>query len=168
MNGENGGLDKNARIVIVGAGPAGLSTAWFLHKHGFDNVTVIERLGRIGGLCKSLTVDGMSYDLGANYVTWAYRETLAIAKEVGAGTYPEKPYTSIELNRDETRFIKYRSLFERYLLTLRYGRSSWHRFDICGSAGGCAAASIFLTIWQKFTTTRSCASRSGIGWNRTG
>lgn len=115
MNGENGGLDKNARIVIVGAGPAGLSTAWFLHKHGFDNVTVIERLGRIGGLCKSLTVDGMSYDLGANYVTWAYRETLAIAKEVGAGTYPEKPYTSIELNRDETRFIKFRSLFEAVL-----------------------------------------------------
>jgi cation diffusion facilitator CzcD-associated flavoprotein CzcO len=68
MNGKNGGLDKNARIVIVGAGPAGLSTAWFLHKHGFDNVTVIERLGRIGGLCKSLTVDGMSYDLGAPFI----------------------------------------------------------------------------------------------------
>ena len=76
-------IDKTSRIAIVGAGPAGLSTAWFLSKRGYHNVTVLEKLGRVGGLCKSLTVDGMSFDLGANYVTWGYQETLAIAKEVG-------------------------------------------------------------------------------------
>jgi protoporphyrinogen oxidase len=88
-------IDKTSRIAIVGAGPAGLSTAWFLAKEGFHNVTVLEKLGRVGGLCKSFTVDGMSYDLGANYVTWEYQETLAIAREVGATTYTEKPYTSV-------------------------------------------------------------------------
>jgi phytoene dehydrogenase-like protein len=62
MKNENGKIDKNATIVIVGAGPAGLSTAWFLSKNGYHNVTVLEKLGRVGGLCKSLTVDGMSYD----------------------------------------------------------------------------------------------------------
>jgi phytoene dehydrogenase-like protein len=46
-----------------------------LAEQGFHNVTVLEKLGRIGGLCKSLTADGMSYDLGANDVTWAYQET---------------------------------------------------------------------------------------------
>ncbi len=97
-------IDKTSRIAIVGAGPAGLSTAWFLSKQGFHNVTVLEKLGRVGGLCKSLTVDGMSFDLGANYVTWAYQETLAIAKEVGASTYAEKPYTSIDVAPDRMSF----------------------------------------------------------------
>ena len=114
MKNENGKIDKNAKIVIVGAGPAGLSMAWFLSKNGFHNVTVLEKLGRVCGLCKSLTVDGMSYDLGANYITWAYQETLKIAKEVGASTYPEKPYISIELSDDETKF-KYRPFFEAIL-----------------------------------------------------
>ncbi len=114
MKNENGKIDKNAKIVIVGAGPAGLSTAWFLSKNGFHNVTVLEKLGRIGGLCKSLTVDGRSYDIGANYVTWAYQETLKIAKEVGASTYPEEPYTSIELSDDETKY-KFRPFSEAVL-----------------------------------------------------
>jgi hypothetical protein len=107
-------IDKASRIAIVGAGPAGLSTAWFLAKEGFCNVTVLEKLGRVGGLCKSLTVDGMSYDLGANYLTWEYQETLAIAREVGATTYSEKPYTSIDVAPDRKSF-RYRSLFEAVL-----------------------------------------------------
>jgi hypothetical protein len=114
MTSSNSTIDKNANIVVVGAGPAGLSIAWFLSKHGFHKVTVLEKLGRIGGLCKSLTIDGMSYDLGANYLTWAYQETLKIAKEVGASTYPEKPYTSIDLGPDKTSFT-YRSLFDALL-----------------------------------------------------
>ena len=111
---ENGKIDKDAKIVVVGAGPAGLSTAWFLSNNGFHNVTVLEKLGRVGGLCKSLTVDGMSFDLGANYVTWAYQETLKIAEELGASTYPEKPYISLELSDDETKF-RYRPFSEAIL-----------------------------------------------------
>ena len=114
MQNEKSKIDKNARVVIIGAGPAGLSTAWFLSKNGFHNVTVLEKLGRVGGLCKSLTVDGMSYDLGANYVTWAYQETLKIAKELGADTYEEKPYTSLEINDDETEY-RFRSFTKAIL-----------------------------------------------------
>lgn len=110
-------IDKNSRIAIIGAGPAGLSTAWFLGKEGFHDVTVLEKLGRVGGLCKSVTIDGMSYDLGANYLTWAYTETLAIAKEVGAQTYREKPYTSIEIVTDAEgkETARYRPLKEAVL-----------------------------------------------------
>lgn len=97
---------KNVRIVIIGAGPARLSTAWFLMKNGFKNVTVLEKLGRVGGLCKSITIGGASFDIGANYTTWAYKETLKIEHEVGATTHDEKPYTSIELNDNETNYTE--------------------------------------------------------------
>jgi hypothetical protein len=93
MDKKTNGISRDARIAIIGAGPAGLSTAWFLSQNNFLNVTVLEKLGRIGGLCKSINVQGRSYDIGANYVTWAYTETLRIAKTVGATTYKEKPYT---------------------------------------------------------------------------
>ncbi len=110
-------IDKKARIGIIGAGPAGLSTAWFLGKHDFRNVTVLEKLGRIGGLCKSLTIGGMSYDLGANYITWAYTETRKTARELRATTYMEKPYTSIEIstNAEGKESARYRPLKEAVL-----------------------------------------------------
>ncbi len=114
MKNTNNAIDKTDKIVIIGAGPAGLSTAWFLVKNGFYNVTVLEKLGRVGGLCKSFTVDGMSFDLGANYVTWAYQETLKIAREIGASTYQEKPYTSIQLDKDGTAY-KYRTFIKAIL-----------------------------------------------------
>ena len=109
MSTLNSKIPKDANIAIIGAGPAGLSTAWFLAKNGFQNITVLEKLGRVGGLCKSITVGGRSFDLGANYLTWDYQETLAIAKEVGADTYPEKPYTSLDIDDDLTR-AEYRDL----------------------------------------------------------
>ena len=106
-------ISRDKRIAIVGAGPAGLSTALLLSKHGYHNVTVFEKLGRIGGLCDSITVDGRSFDLGANYVTWAYTETLKIAQAFGATTYQEKPYTSIFVSPDGK--VTYRDVVQAIL-----------------------------------------------------
>ncbi len=100
---------NNQRIAIIGAGPAGLSCAWFLQKMGYHRVTVFEKLGRVGGLCKSLTVEGKSFDIGANYLTWDYTETLRIAKELKIETYKEKPYTSIKIDQCE-HSAKYQSI----------------------------------------------------------
>ena len=82
----------------------------------------------------------MSYDLGANYVTWAYQETLKITENVGASTYPEKPYISIELYDDETKF-RYRPFSEAILHDpytkekVRSFLSSLRQFDILSFAG---------------------------------
>lgn len=43
------GDKKDAKIVIVGAGAAGIAAATKLHKHGFKNVKVLEAKNRIGG-----------------------------------------------------------------------------------------------------------------------
>jgi hypothetical protein len=91
------GIAREARIAIIGAGPAGLSAAWFLKRHGFERVTVFEEQGRVGGLCNTLTEDGCSFDLGANYVTPSYRETLKLAREVGAARYRARPWTAVRV-----------------------------------------------------------------------
>lgn len=84
-------FDKQTRIGIIGAGAAGLTAAHFLKKLGYENITVLEKAGRIGGKCCSFTYGGKSFDLGANYITSSYHEVKKLANEYGADMYTEGP-----------------------------------------------------------------------------
>ena len=58
------GISRDARIAIVGAGAAGICAAWYLKRAGFRRVKVLEQSPRLGGKCRSLTVDGQSGMIG--------------------------------------------------------------------------------------------------------
>jgi protoporphyrinogen oxidase len=50
------------RVVILGGGLAGLSTHWHLQKAGYANCFLFEKESRIGGLTRSETVNGFTFD----------------------------------------------------------------------------------------------------------
>jgi hypothetical protein len=102
--------DADPRIVIIGAGPAGLSAAYYLKQRGYRNVILLEKLGRVGGLCKTITCDGHAFDLGANYITPAYREIRRMAAEVGATMYSERPFVAMTVPADGGP-VTYKSIF---------------------------------------------------------
>ena len=52
-------------VVVLGAGPAGLSAAWELSKEGV-HVDVLEMESQVGGLCRSTRKDGFIFDLGGH------------------------------------------------------------------------------------------------------
>ncbi|MGE3537420.1 MAG: phytoene desaturase family protein [Candidatus Tectimicrobiota bacterium] len=54
------------RVCIVGAGPGGLAAAMLLAHAGLD-VTVLERLPRIGGRTATLEAEGLRFDVGATF-----------------------------------------------------------------------------------------------------
>ncbi|MHC5210975.1 MAG: protoporphyrinogen/coproporphyrinogen oxidase [Planctomycetota bacterium] len=54
------------RIVIVGAGMAGLGAGLTLQRAG-RQVTILERLDAVGGLAKSVAVNGHVFDVGPHY-----------------------------------------------------------------------------------------------------
>ncbi len=51
-----------AKIVIIGAGPTGLSAAYHLEKKGFFDYKLFEKESETGGLCRSMYQDGFTFD----------------------------------------------------------------------------------------------------------
>ncbi len=51
-----------AKIVILGAGLTGISTAYHLEKKGFFDYKIFERDETIGGLCRTIIQDGFTFD----------------------------------------------------------------------------------------------------------
>ena len=118
MEGES--ISRDSRIVIVGAGAAGLCIAWYLKSAGFKHVQVLEKSARLGGKCRSLTVNGQSFDLGANYVTSAYKRVRELASHVGAGMYVEKPGHVIDVDTGKIQSILGEVLSRISFLTLAW------------------------------------------------
>ncbi len=114
------GISRDARIVVVGAGAAGLCTAWYLKSAGFRHVQVLEKSPRLGGKCRSLTVDGQSFDLGANYITSAYTRVRELAAHVGATMYTEKAGHAINVKTGEMRSILAEVLSRTSFFTLAW------------------------------------------------
>lgn len=63
------------KIGIIGAGPAGLFTAWLLRKRGLS-ATVFEAQPYVGGICRSFLWYGFTCDLGAHRLFTDDEETL--------------------------------------------------------------------------------------------
>lgn len=55
-----------SRVVIIGAGPAGLTAAWELAEAGVRDVTVLEATRAIGGLSQSVEYKGNRIDIGGH------------------------------------------------------------------------------------------------------
>lgn len=51
-----------ATIVILGAGPTGLSVAYHLEQAGFHDYKIFEKEATTGGLCRSVQQDGFTFD----------------------------------------------------------------------------------------------------------
>ena len=58
-------MDSKNKIVIIGAGISGLTTAYLLNKKGFD-VTVLEKKKEPGGSIETVMERGFLFDRGPN------------------------------------------------------------------------------------------------------
>src|SRR2546429_2035386 len=56
------GKAKNGKVVVLGGGVGGLSALWHLQKAGFNDSFLFEKESRVGGLTRSETVNGFTFD----------------------------------------------------------------------------------------------------------
>ena len=57
--------DTNEKVVIIGAGPAGLTAAYELSKAGLPS-TVVEKDRIVGGLARTVNYNGYRFDIGGH------------------------------------------------------------------------------------------------------
>ena len=55
------------KYLILGAGPAGLAFACYLHQHGENSFLILEKESEAGGLCRSVAVDNAPLDIGGGH-----------------------------------------------------------------------------------------------------
>lgn len=79
---------RKVDVAIVGAGFAGLTAARELTKQG-KSVAVLEARDRVGGRCLNYSIgDGEITERGATFAGPTQDHILALAKEMGVGTFP--------------------------------------------------------------------------------
>jgi protoporphyrinogen oxidase len=72
-------MSAEPRILIIGAGPTGVSAAWRLQEHGHRNWRLLEAGASAGGLASSVVDDaGFTWDLGGHvlFSHWRYFDNL--------------------------------------------------------------------------------------------
>ncbi|MGM9485745.1 hydroxysqualene dehydroxylase HpnE [Ideonella sp. YS5] len=73
------------RIAVIGGGWAGLAAAVRATEHG-HRVTLMEMAAHLGGRARSVEHSGRSLDNGQHILVGAYRDTLALMRQVGVDT----------------------------------------------------------------------------------
>ncbi len=74
---------ENLRVAIIGAGPSGLTIAYFLKTLGLRSVQFFEALNDVGGQSVTVDVDGVPVEMGTVYLTDGYILAKDIARSVG-------------------------------------------------------------------------------------
>ena len=81
------------RIIIIGAGPAGLTAAYELAKNG-QQVIVVEKDKQVGGISKTINYKGYNFDLGGHRFFTKYPEVEKIWKEILPNDFLKRPRLS--------------------------------------------------------------------------
>ena len=69
------------KVVILGAGPAGLAAALALTKHGYTPI-VLEMSGTVGGLCRTVSHNGYLFDIGGHRFFTKFDEVQALWEDI--------------------------------------------------------------------------------------
>ena len=97
------------KVVIIGAGPAGLTAAYELSKRGVSSV-VLEADGVVGGLARTVDYKGYLFDIGGHRFFTKWDEVNAIWSEILGDKF---------LNRPRLSRIFYRNRFFHYPLSVQ-------------------------------------------------
>jgi len=84
---------KQSNVVIIGAGPAGLTAAYELSKHGIA-ATVLEADDTVGGLSRTINYKGYLFDVGGHRFFSKWAEITKLWQEILGSRFLSRPRLS--------------------------------------------------------------------------
>ena len=61
-------------VLILGCGWTGITTAYYMTKKGIDNVICVDADLTLGGLMKTVNVNGFIFDIGGSHIIFSSNE----------------------------------------------------------------------------------------------
>ncbi|GAA3531698.1 putative putrescine oxidase [Aeromicrobium flavum] len=96
-------LDRD--VVVIGAGPSGLTAAYELRKAG-KTVAVLEARDRVGGRTWSQTMDGATIEIGGQWISPDQTGLYSLIEELGLETFERhKDGASVYIAEDGSRTV---------------------------------------------------------------
>jgi len=139
-------------VVIIGAGPAGLTAAWELAKRG-ETATVLEADTVVGGISRTVERDGWRFDIGGHRFFTKVPEVEAVWHEL----LPAEDF----LTRPRMSRILYRGRFYDYPLRARNALANLGPVE----AARCVASYVWVRIRKPpDMTTFEGWTASRFGW----
>lgn len=125
----------NDPVVIIGAGPAGLTAAWFLVQEKIP-VVLVEKTTRVGGIARTDEYRGYRFDIGGHRFFTKVPWIMAWWQKIMGADFLERPRLS---------HIFYRNKFFQYPVK---------PFDVLRQLGGwetglCFGSYCYAQIWQR-------------------
>ena len=98
--------DRNAKIAIIGAGPAGVGAAALLQQNGYKNLTLYERSSRAFGKVSSKKIGKSLVELGLIQVGIGHIYTNYRLEKLGLKTFePHNAFILRKGNREYSHII---------------------------------------------------------------
>jgi len=118
-------MKQNTSIIIVGAGPAGLTAALELQKSGVSDITVIEADSQVGGISRTVQYNGNRIDIGghrffskSDWVMQWWQQLLPVADHSPDKNTSEPINDQVMLQRNRLSRIYFNRQFFDYPLKL--------------------------------------------------
>ncbi len=86
-------MPSHLRVAIIGAGPAGLTAAYVLSKHGVP-ATLFEADRTVGGIARTVNYRGYLFDIGGHRFFTKWDEVEALWREILGDKFLERPRLS--------------------------------------------------------------------------
>ncbi len=112
----------NPRIVVIGAGMAGILTATQLRRHGYEDFVLYEKADRLGGTWRENTYPGLSCDVPAHLYTYSFEPNPNWSQTFAPGPEIQDYFERVADKYDVVRSVRFGEGIPR--CEFRDGR--WH------------------------------------------
>ncbi len=110
------------RIVIIGAGMAGILTAIELRRHGYDDFLIYEKTDRLGGTWRENTYPGIACDVPAHLYTYSFEPNPDWSHSFAPGSEIQAYFERVADKYDVPRSIR----FGEEIPHIEFKDGGWH------------------------------------------